>query len=62
MLGLYGEALQIHERTGRYDPNTIRKWRNEIYQVANKSGYALGSAMGENSTFIVNIDIGNVHI
>jgi hypothetical protein len=47
MLGLYGEYLQKHETKGRYDPNTIKKWRNALHQVASNSGFELETCNGE---------------
>eukprot|EP00253_Pinus_taeda_P027154 PITA_27154 len=41
MLGLYGEALETHEKKRRHDPNIIKEWRNALHQVANKSGFEL---------------------
>jgi len=46
MMGLYGEYLQKHETKGRYDPNTIKKWRNALHQVASNSGFELETCNG----------------
>jgi hypothetical protein len=46
MQGFYGEALEIHETTGRYHPNTVEKWRNALHQIADNSGFELETCNG----------------
>eukprot|EP00253_Pinus_taeda_P018405 PITA_18405 len=47
MRGVYGEALQTHEKKGRNDSSTIEEWRNAVHQVANNSGFELDKYNGE---------------